>query len=225
MFGCRITNYRLQGEIVSAPLLAHYNRQNQIIMKLRASAISSFFTVLLLVASIPVIESKKAFQPTPFVSIKSTSKEINAKLESPRTSEVPSQVKRIRGGAVDSNLVNCLAGSVVCGLIEHAVKKGLAKANINFPSSLGGCVFLFFFLLIADAINPSAANAMYEALAPAAAFLAKWMAPLFVPGLVMLPLSPSVGGGIEVSASGKNLEEIGPLFCIASNLLSFYCRF
>lgn len=165
-------------------------------MKIRSSVVA-----LLLAASIPVIESKKAFQPTPLVLAKSTSKEISAKLESPDTPAVPSQIKHIRGGAVDNNLVNCLAGSVVCGLIEQAVKKGLAKANVSFPSSLGGCVFLFFFLLLADAISPSAANAMYDSLAPAAAFLAKWMAPLFVPGLVMLPLSPSVGGGIEVSVA------------------------
>ena len=186
----------MQRDIVFAQLLAHWNRRNRIIMKIRSGAFA-----LLLAVSIHVIESKKAFQPTQLVSTKSTPKEIGAKIESRGTAVVPSQVKHVRGGAVDTNLVNCLAGSVVCGLIEQAVKKGLAKANISFPSSLGGCMFLFFFLLLADAINPSAANTMYDALAPSAAFLAKWMAPLFVPGLVMLPLSPSVGGGIEVSTA------------------------
>jgi hypothetical protein len=161
--------------------------------------VSFLVAALLLAASIPVIESKKAFNPTSFVPQKSSSKVISTKLERSRTSDVSSQIENVRGGALNSNLVNCLAGSLVCGLIEQAVKKGLTKANISFPSSLGGCIFLFFFLVLADAINPSAASTMYEALAPAAAFLAKWMAPLFVPGLVMLPLSPSVGGGMEVS--------------------------
>lgn len=168
-------------------------------MKLFTSASSFLFASLLLVASVASIESKRAFHPTPFASPKITSKEINAKLDGTVFENVSSQANHVRGGAVDSNLMNCLAGSVVCGLIEQAVKKALAKAKINFPSSLGGCVFLFFFMLLADAVNPSAANAIYEVLSPAAAFLAKWMAPLFVPGLVMLPLSPSVGGGIEVS--------------------------
>ena len=169
-------------------------------MKLCLPAISYLFIVLVVAASIPVVESKKVFQPSQFVPIKGTStKELNPRTGNSAKSKISSPVKKVRDGALDSNLVNCLAGSVVCGLIEQAVKKGLAKANISFPSSLGGCVFLFFFLLLANAINPSAANSMCEALAPAAAFLAKWMAPLFVPGLVMLPLSPSVGGGTEVS--------------------------
>lgn len=169
-------------------------------MKLSAGVKSFLFVALLLAASIPVIDSKRALSPTPLASVKRTLKGTVPKLERTVSSHVSPQGILVRKGLVDSNLLNCLAGAVVCGLIEQAVKRGLAKANINFPSSLGGCVFLFFFLLLADAVNPSAANAMYELLSPAAAFLAKWMAPLFVPGLVMLPLSPSVGGGMEVSA-------------------------
>jgi hypothetical protein len=170
-------------------------------MKFRPGSIFLLVPALLLAASLPEVESKKAFKPTSFVPSKSSSAVISNKIETSSTLDVSFQVKDVRGGALDSNLVNCLAGSVVCGLIEQAVKKGLVKANISFPSSLGGCIFLFFFLVLADIINPSAANTMYEALAPSAAFLAKWMAPLFVPGLVMLPLSPSVGGGMEVSTA------------------------
>lgn len=168
-------------------------------MKLAKCGSSFLFAALLVAASIHVTESKRALHPTPLASIRNKSNDFYEKLEKTGTLDITAPVDAVRGGALDSNLMNCLAGSVVCGLIERAVKKGLEKANINFPSSLGGCVFLFFFLLLSDAVNPALASTLYEFLAPAAAFLAKWMAPLFVPGLVMLPLSPSVGGGVEVS--------------------------
>ena len=86
---------------------------------------------------------------------------------------------------------------------NEADAEWLRMANIEFPALLGGCIFLFFFLLLTEAVNPTLANSIFEALSPGAAFLAKWLPPLFVPGLVMLPLSPSVGGGVEVSASEK----------------------
>ncbi|GAX16810.1 hypothetical protein FisN_5Hh182 [Fistulifera solaris] len=188
-------------------------------MKFRPGCVSFLVAALLLAASIPVIESKKAFNPTSFVPQKITSKAISTKLEKSSTPDVSSQIENVRGGALDNNLINCLAGSVVCGLIEQAVKKGLTKANISFPSSLGGCIFLFFFLVLADIINPTVASSMYEALAPAAAFLAKWMAPLFVPGLVMLPLSPSVGGGMEILKVIATVA-IGFVFTITTSAFS-----
>lgn len=103
------------------------------------------------------------------------------------------------GGGVENNLTNAIAGSVVFALIQEAVKVGLAKADIKFPAMLGGCIFLFFFLLLTEVVSPSAAKAIFDALTPAAGLQAKWIAPFFVPGLVILPLSPSVGGPVEVS--------------------------
>ena len=102
--------------------------------------------------------------------------------------------------ATPSTLTNALAGGLVFALIEKATKVGLAKADIQFPAMLGGCIFLFVFLILTNAVSPSAAASIYDALSPGAALLAKWIAPFFVPGLVILPLSPSVGGTVEVGS-------------------------
>lgn len=86
-------------------------------------------------------------------------------------------------------------------VVEFTVKKGLAAANIEFPGMLGGCIVLFVALLLLNAVAPEQADSAYQALVPGATFLTKWLPPFFVPGLVMLPLSPSVGGKLEVSVA------------------------
>lgn len=104
---------------------------------------------------------------------------------------------------VANTLPNALAGSLVFAGIEQLTKMGLAKADVKFPAMLGGCLGLFFLLLLTEAISPSAAEAVFDGLTPAATLLAKWIAPFFVPGLVILPLSPSVGGTGEVRLFGS----------------------
>ena len=103
----------------------------------------------------------------------------------------------LRGG-VANTLTNSLLGAVAFALVEQATKEGLRVADINFPSSLGGCIALFIFLILAEVVSPDLAGSIFDALSPGAAFLAKWLPPFFVPGLVMLPLAPSVGGTVEV---------------------------
>jgi len=107
-------------------------------------------------------------------------------------------VMATRGGNAGIDLPKALSGSLVMALIERVVKIGLNKADVDFPAMLAGCIALFFSLIALEGISPSAAKACFEFLTPASAFLAKWMSPLFVPGLVLLPLSPSVGGSVEV---------------------------
>lgn len=104
-----------------------------------------------------------------------------------------------RGGQIDNNLSNAIAGSIAFAVLEKIVAKGMTKAGIKYPPMLAGCIILFAFLFLSDLFNPRMAAVVMEALTPAAAFLAKWMPPFFIPGLVVLPLSPSVGGTAEVS--------------------------
>lgn len=104
----------------------------------------------------------------------------------------------VRGGVVANSFPNAIAGAVFMAVVEFAVKKGLAAADIKFPAMLGGCIVLFVALLLLNAVSSEKANEAYEALVPGATFLTKWLPPFFVPGLVMLPLSPSVGGNLEV---------------------------
>jgi hypothetical protein len=103
----------------------------------------------------------------------------------------------VRGG-VANTYSNAVLGSVVFALIEIGVKKSLKAADLNFPAQLGACIFLFAFLLLTEAVNPELANTMFSALSPGAGILAKWLPVFFVPALVMLPLSPSIGSSFEV---------------------------
>jgi hypothetical protein len=105
----------------------------------------------------------------------------------------------LRGGvALDDNLVKALTGALAFAIIEQATKMGLKKANIAYPASLGGCVILFFFLCLVDLVSPSTANSIFQSLTPGAAILAKWFPIFFVPGLALLPLSPPIGGPMDV---------------------------
>lgn len=63
---------------------------------------------------------------------------------------------------------------------------------------LGGCMGLFAFLILAQLINPGLGDNIFNSLNPGAKLLTKWLPVFFVPGLAMLPLAPSMGGGIEV---------------------------
>lgn len=109
----------------------------------------------------------------------------------------------LRGGngKADSNnaLVQALAGTVVFAAIEKAVKLGLQAANVQYPAQLGACILLFAFMALLDVASPAAAQGLFVFLSPGAALLAKWFPVLFVPGLAMLPLSPSIGGTVDVS--------------------------
>jgi hypothetical protein len=105
----------------------------------------------------------------------------------------------VRGGAPTNGLPKALAGAVVFAAIEKAVKIGLKAANIQYPAQLGACILLFFVMCLVDLIDPKAALFLFDSLSPAAALLAKWFPIFFIPGLVLLPLSPPIGGTADVS--------------------------
>jgi hypothetical protein len=91
-----------------------------------------------------------------------------------------------------------ITGAVIMTLIERGINKIFVANGVKFPSQLGGCIALFFFLLLADVVSPGLGNSVFTSLSPGSALLAKWLPVFFVPGLAMLPLAPSVGSGVEV---------------------------
>lgn len=137
-----------------------------------------------------------SFRPETRLPLINTNKRCPADLVDNKVN-ISQKTLALRGG-VANTLSNAFAGSVVFALIEIGVKKSLAAANLKFPAQLGGCIFLFASLLLTEAVNPATANSIFSALTPGAGLLSKWLPVFFVPGLVMLPLSPSIGSGWEV---------------------------
>lgn len=113
-------------------------------------------------------------------------------------SENPLQPVSVRGGGSDVSIIPIIAGTSLFFAAEIIAGFGLKRASLKFPTMLAGCLGLLFAMLSVDAVSPETASNLLNALTPSAHFWAKWMAPCFVPGLVLLPLSPSVGGPAEV---------------------------
>ena len=107
-----------------------------------------------------------------------------------------------RGGAavaVSKDLQDKLLGTLALAGIEKLMKVVLKELDIKFPPMLAGCLTLFASLLVLDMVQPSLASSIATFLTPGTAFLAKWFPMFFVPGLVLLPLAPSVGGTLEIT--------------------------
>ena len=145
----------------------------------------------------------------PVVSPITTTEEISSlKEHRPAFKISPSDTLVSRGGAavlIQNGLPKALAGAVVFAAIEKAVKMGLSAANIQYPAQLGACILLFFVMCLTDVVNPKAAAYLFDSLSPAAALLAKWFPIFFIPGLVLLPLSPPIGGTVDVSVKISGL--------------------
>jgi hypothetical protein len=94
-----------------------------------------------------------------------------------------------------------VAGILALTFLERGINKIFMENSIKFPAQLAGCVGLFITMSMADFIRPGMGESMYSTLLPGTNLLAKWFPVLFVPGLVMLPLAPSIGNGMEVRKS------------------------
>ena len=80
-------------------------------------------------------------------------------------------------------------------ILDIAFRTLFKAAKVDFPSSLGGCGFLFATLL---ALPPKTSASIYDKLTPGAALLAKWLPVFFVPSLITLPLGASIGTSSEL---------------------------
>lgn len=93
--------------------------------------------------------------------------------------------------------------------LDIAFRRLFQHFAIPFPSSLAGCCALF-----AALIGLPTGEAMFRALSPGAALLAKWLPIFFVPSLITLPLAGNIGSAMEVR---KGILS----FFSSSRLLSF----
>jgi len=98
-----------------------------------------------------------------------------------------------RGGGDMSVQDKAIAGATAFLVFDTAFRKTFKACNIKFPAQLGGCIFMFAFLLLSELIIPGMGDSVYKALSPGANLLTKWLPVFFVPGLAMLPLAPSIG--------------------------------
>ena len=117
---------------------------------------------------------------------------------SPTSDSVEKATTSFRGGA-SALPAKAIYGVIVMALIEAVLKKFFALTNIQFPSQLGGCMFLFVVAVVAQMIHPGWGDSIQAFLEPGCALMNKWLPSFFVPGLAMLPLAPSIGSGKEVS--------------------------
>jgi hypothetical protein len=122
----------------------------------------------------------------------------SARLSGEKVASPASQKSLSVRGGVANTWPNAILGAAVFAVIENGVKRSLKAADLNFPAQLASCIFVFAFLLLTEAVSPELANGIFSALTPGAGILAKWLPVFFVPALVMLPLSPSIGSSFEV---------------------------
>ncbi len=136
--------------------------------------------------------------------------------------------KPAAGTTTTNGLPKALAGAIVFAMIEKLVKATLKQLNIAYPAQLGACIVLFIVLCLTDAlISPSVASDIFTFLTPGAALLAKWFPIFFIPGLVLLPLSPPIGGTTDVRTirNRRPCIVVGHMNDMRPLTFSFPCRF
>ena len=115
-----------------------------------------------------------------------------------------------RGGDVIINAPNAdipkaseLAGAFFFAALQILITKLFRANNIVFPAMLGCTILVFATLVLANLLpsnnddDTNLGDVAYRLLLPGSTLLAKWLPVMFVPGLAMLPLAPSIGGIID----------------------------
>ena len=97
-----------------------------------------------------------------------------------------------------SDHYDAIKGCIILTALERGINKLFVEYGIAFPAQLAGCIGLFFFMILSEILKPGFGVSVYQFFVPGSNLLAKWFPVLFVPGLVMLPLAPSIGNGWEV---------------------------
>jgi putative effector of murein hydrolase len=99
---------------------------------------------------------------------------------------------------IDIPKLNELTGAAFFTLLQIALNKLFRANKIAFPAMLGCTVLVFTVLVLTDMISPGAGDAAFALLQPGSNLLTKWLPVMFVPGLAMLPLAPSIGSPVDV---------------------------
>lgn len=99
---------------------------------------------------------------------------------------------------VDIPKVNELVGATFFTVLQIVLNKIFRANNISFPAMLGCTILVFVTLVLAEAVVPGVGDKWFEMLTPGSTILTKWLPVMFVPGLAMLPLAPSIGSAVDV---------------------------
>lgn len=118
---------------------------------------------------------------------------------------------------------SALMGVLALTVLERGINKVFMAQSIKFPAQLAGCIGLFFTMIVADVLRPGMGESIYSSLLPGTNLLAKWFPVLFVPGLVMLPLAPSIGNGMEVRHTLRVHRIVLLLPCLVIDSQTLFC--
>lgn len=109
-----------------------------------------------------------------------------------------------RGGdnGVNSNVdipkTKEIMGAAFFTFLQIMLNKIFRANNINFPAMLGSTILTFVTLVLSEAMFHGTGDAVAQILIPGANLLTKWLPVMFVPGLAMLPLAPSIGSTLDL---------------------------
>ena len=99
---------------------------------------------------------------------------------------------------VDIPKTNELVGAAFFTVAQILIDKVFKANGIAFPAMLGCTILVFTTLVLAEAIAPGVGDNAFQLLTPGSNLLTKWLPVMFVPGLAMLPLAPSIGSAGDV---------------------------
>eukprot|EP00571_Detonula_confervacea_P015746 CAMPEP_0172297556 /NCGR_PEP_ID=MMETSP1058-20130122/529_1 /TAXON_ID=83371 /ORGANISM="Detonula confervacea, Strain CCMP 353" /LENGTH=518 /DNA_ID=CAMNT_0013006721 /DNA_START=38 /DNA_END=1594 /DNA_ORIENTATION=+ len=107
-----------------------------------------------------------------------------------------------RGGDGSSRNVDIpktteLVGATFFTVLQVVLNKVFRANGISFPAMLGCTISVFTTLVLAEVVVPGSGDKAFGLLGPGAGFLTKWLPVMFVPGLAMLPLAPSIGSPLD----------------------------
>lgn len=107
----------------------------------------------------------------------------------------------LRGGEGNTNVdvpnANELAGAAFFTALQVLLNKVFVSNGIKFPAMLGCTISVFTVLVLAEILSPGLGERGFELLTPGTNILSKWLPVMFVPGLAMLPLAPSIGSPVD----------------------------
>lgn len=99
---------------------------------------------------------------------------------------------------VDIPKMNELVGAAFFTGLQVIINKTFKANGIAFPAMLGCTILVFTVLVIGEAVVPGVGDNAFALLGPGTGLLTKWLPVMFVPGLAMLPLAPSIGSAVDI---------------------------
>jgi putative effector of murein hydrolase len=122
--------------------------------------------------------------------------------------------------------IKAIVSAIAFIIIDIFFRRIFQYCNIAFPSSLGACGTLFLSLLVLPQkqqqykyipfLNPTSWASFLQ---PGATLFAKWLPVFFVPSLITLPLTDSIGTSIEIMKI-TSIVVIGFFFTLLSTSYS-----